>query len=172
MSAVRSVGTDLDRLARLAGAVGLALALAAGPAAAVEPGEKLDDPKLEQRAQELSAEIRCLVCQNQAISESNADLAKDLRVLVRERLQAGDSDQEIKDYLTDRYGDFVLLKPPMKPETYLLWYGPAGLVALGAVGVGVFFWRRRKASNTPGRRLSDEEERRLQKILEGHDTST
>ncbi len=160
------------RIARTALPVLTAAALAlAAPAVAVEPGEKLDDPKLEERARELSSQIRCLVCQNQSIDESNAELAKDLRVLVRERIQAGQSDAEIKDYLTDRYGDFVLLKPPMKPETYLLWYGPAGLLALGAIGVGVYFHRRRKAGNGPAQKLSADEERRLKQILEGHDTN-
>lgn len=146
--------------------------LLTGGALAVEPSERLDDPKLEQRARELSAHIRCLVCQNQSIDESNAGLAKDLRVLIRERIQAGESNPEIKDYLVDRYGDFVLLKPPMKPETYVLWYGPAALVAFGALGVGIFFWRRRKAGGGPGQKLSAEEERRLKEILEGNDTTT
>src|SRR3546814_5271106 len=84
----------------------------------------LDDPVLEQRARDLSAEIRCVVCQNESIDSSNAELAHELRVLVRERLVAGDSDQEVPDYLVARYGDFVLLRPRMKPSTYLLWYGP------------------------------------------------
>lgn len=145
----------------------LALALLTTPALAVEPEEMLDDPKLEQRARELSAEIRCLVCQNQSIDESNARLAADMRRLIRERIKAGDSNAEIKDYLTNRYGDFVLLKPPMKPETYVLWYAPAALVALGAVGVAVYFRRRRRAGTGAG--LSDAERERLRKILEERD---
>src|SRR3546814_8042783 len=97
--------------------------LLAAPALAVEPSEMLDDPVLEQRARDLSAEIRCVVCQNESIDSSNAEIAHELRVLVRERLVAGDSDPEVLDYLVARYGDFVLLRPPMKPSTYLLWYG-------------------------------------------------
>lgn len=144
--------------------------LLTGPVLAVEPAEKLDDPALEARARELSAEIRCLVCQNQSIDESNAKLAADMRELVRERIKAGDSNQDIKDYLTARYGDFVLLKPPMKPETYVLWYGPAVLVVLGAIGVGVFFWRRRSgASAPPSQPLSSAERQRLEALLQERD---
>src|SRR3546814_8109266 len=97
--------------------------LLAAPALAVEPSEMLDDPVLEQRARDLSAEIRCVVCQNESIDSSNAEIARELRLLVRERLVAGDSDQQVLDYLVARYGDFVLLRPPMKPATYLLWFG-------------------------------------------------
>lgn len=147
--------------------------LFAGPAAAVEPDEMLDDPKLEQRAREISAEVRCLVCQNQSIDESNAGLAADLRVLIRERLKAGDTNQEVFDFLVARYGEFVLLDPPVKPETYVLWYGPAVLAALGAVGVAVYFRRRRaNAAKAPGGRLSREETERLQHILERGDEAT
>jgi cytochrome c-type biogenesis protein CcmH len=160
-------------LRQLLGVALLAAALApmpaATPALAVEPDEKLDDPQLEQRARDLSEHIRCLVCQNESIDESNADLAKDLRLLVRERIKEGQSDAQIKDYLTDRYGDFVLLKPPMKPETYALWYGPAVVVAAGVLGVAVYFRRRAKQAEKAQPRLSPEEERRLQSILEGQD---
>ncbi|RDD60588.1 cytochrome c-type biogenesis protein [Ferruginivarius sediminum] len=147
----------------------LVLILLTAPALAVEPKEMLDDPKLEQRARELSAEIRCLVCQNQSIDESNAGLAEDMRLLIRERIKAGDSNAEIKDYLTARYGDFVLLKPPMKPETYILWYAPAVLVVLGAFGVGVYFWRRRRGGASASDHLSAAEQQRLRKILEERD---
>jgi len=92
-------------------------------AKAVEPDEIMPDPKLEARARALSAELRCMVCQNESIDESHADLARDLRLLVRERLQAGDSDDQIRAFLVRRYGDFILLKPPFKLETWLLW-GP------------------------------------------------
>jgi cytochrome c-type biogenesis protein CcmH len=102
-----------------------------GAPLAVQPDEILDDPVLEARARELSKEIRCLVCQNESIDSSNADLARELRLLVRERLTAGDSDQEALDFLVARYGDFVLLRPPFKPATYVLWFGPA-LVLLAA----------------------------------------
>ena len=107
-----------------------AAACAASTAHAVEPDEMLHDLALEARARELSANIRCLVCQNQSIDDSNASLAKDLRILVRERLVAGDEDQQVLDYLTSRYGDFVLLEPPMRPGTYALWYGPAIILLL------------------------------------------
>ena len=147
--------------------------LFAGPAAAVEPDEMLDDPKLEQRAREISAEVRCLVCQNQSIDESNAKLAADLRVLIRERLKAGDTNEEVFDFLVARYGEFVLLDPPVKPKTYVLWYGPAVLVVLGAVGIAVYFRRRRaNAATASGGRLSREETERLQRILEHGDEAT
>src|SRR3546814_8542609 len=128
----------------------LLLAVAALPATAlpawgVEPDEMLDDPVLEQRARDLSAEIRCVVCQNESIDSSNAEIAHGLRVLVRERLVAGDSDQEVLDYLVARYGDFVLLRPPMKPSTYLLWFGPFLILFIGVVAVFVYFRRQRAA---------------------------
>ena len=114
------------------------------PSIAVEPNEVLVDPVLEARARALSKNIRCLVCQNQSIDSSNASLAKDLRVIVRERLIAGDSDTRILDFLVARYGDYVLLKPPVKPTTYALWYGPGVLMTLGFFAVIVFLARRRK----------------------------
>jgi cytochrome c-type biogenesis protein CcmH len=141
----------------------LALALAA-PAQAVEPNEVLKDAKLEARARELSKELRCLVCQNQSIDDSAAPLARDLRVLVRERLLAGDSDRQVLDYLTQRYGSFVLLKPPMKPATYLLWFGPALVLALGAAGLYLLARRRARAPAAPPP-LSDAERRRLEALL-------
>jgi cytochrome c-type biogenesis protein CcmH len=114
------------------------------PSIAVEPNEVLVDPVLEARARALSKNIRCLVCQNQSIDSSNASLAKDLRVIVRERLIAGDSDIQILDFLVARYGDYALLKPPIKPTTYALWYGPGVLMTLGFFAVIVFLARRRK----------------------------
>jgi len=107
----------------------------ATPSLAVEPDEMLSDPVLEARARALSKEVRCVVCQNQDIDSSNAGVARDLRILVRERLVAGDTDQEVLDYLVVRYGDFVLFKPPLKPSTYLLWFGP-GIVLLLAIFAG------------------------------------
>ena len=95
-----------------------------GTAFAVDPGEKLADPALEARARAIAAELRCLVCQNQSIDDSDAPLAKDLRLLLRERLSAGASDAEAKAYIVSRYGDFVLLRPPLKPQTLLLWGAP------------------------------------------------
>ncbi|MFQ6018162.1 MAG: cytochrome c-type biogenesis protein [Kiloniellaceae bacterium] len=135
------------------------------PAWAVEPDEMLDDPELEARARALSKEIRCLVCQNESIDSSNADLARDLRILVRERLVAGDSDREVLDFLVARYGDFVLLNPPMKPTTYLLWFGPALILLAGAIGVAVYFRRRRRAG-AEAAPLSPEERARLEAMLE------
>lgn len=114
------------------------------PALAVEPGEMLDDPALEQRARELSKNLRCLVCKNQSIDDSDAELAKDLRLLVRRRLTQGDSNEEVMRYVTDRYGDFVLLKPPVRPETYVLWYGPIVIALLGVIGVLMFYRSRRR----------------------------
>jgi len=152
----------------------LVLALFAQPVLAVEPSEMLQDPALEARARELSKEIRCLVCQNQSIDDSNAGLAKDLRVLLRERLVAGDSDAEIKEFLVARYGDFVLLKPPVKGSTYVLWYGPLAVGVLGALGVAIFLLRRRggdAGSVTPAP-LSEEEQRRIAALLDEQDRKT
>ncbi|WP_242480696.1 cytochrome c-type biogenesis protein [Rhodovibrio sodomensis] len=164
---IRRARTAVWAMRRSLGAFAIALAVAlAAPAAAVQPEEKLADPQKEQRAQELGEEIRCLVCQSESIANSNADLAKDLRVLIREKIQAGQSNQEIKDFLQSRYGDYVLLRPPVKPETYVLWYGPAAITALGALGVGVFFWRRNKRPAAQ-QKLSADEQRRLNHILDG-----
>jgi cytochrome c-type biogenesis protein CcmH len=160
-------------LAAIAVSLCLALTLSHGPVKAVEPDEKLDDPALEARAREISAGVRCLVCQNESIDSSNADLARDLRLLVRERLKAGDSDQEVRAFLVARYGDFVLLKPPVKPATYLLWFGPAVILLGGALGV-LFYLRRRRSGAGPGHRpapLSPEEQRRLESILSDDHTA-
>ena len=148
------------------GAVLVSVCLLVGNALALQPNEVLKDPALEARARALSKDIRCLVCQNQSIDDSNADLARDLRVLVRERLQKGDSDPEILDFLVKRYGDFVLLKPPVKVSTYLLWYGPIGIFILGVIGLVVFFRNRRvvPARTTPG--LSLAEEKRIAVLLD------
>ncbi|MFC1673702.1 cytochrome c-type biogenesis protein, partial [Pseudomonadota bacterium] len=100
-------------------------------AAAVEPNEILKDPALETRAREVGKGLRCVVCQNQSIDDSNAELARDMRVLVRDRIVAGDSNEEVMAYMVDRYGDFVLLDPPFKASTYVLWIGPAIIAALG-----------------------------------------
>lgn len=110
------------------------------PVLSVQPGEQLTDPKLEQRARELSKNIRCLVCQNQSIDDSDAPLAKDLRVLLRERLVAGDNDDEIFDFLVSRYGSYVLLKPPVNSSTYILWFAPI-LFFIAAFAI-YFLWRR------------------------------
>lgn len=149
-------------------AVSLALALLmATPAVAVMPDEVLKDPALEARAREISKELRCLVCQNQSIDDSNADLARDLRVLVRERLVAGDSDTEVLDFVVARYGDYVLLNPPMKTGTILLWAGP-GMILL--LGIGGLAWRlRRKNGETVAPApLTPEEEARVAAALAGN----
>ena len=134
-----------------------------GLAAAVEPGEALDDPKLEARARELSLELRCLVCQNQSIDDSHASLARDLRLLVRERLKAGDSDAQVRDYLVSRYGEFILLKPPLRMGTLLLWLSPFAVLVLG--GATLFTLSRRRQKAEPATPLSDEEKARLERLL-------
>ena len=135
------------------------------PAYAVEPGEVMADPALEARARNLSADLRCLVCQNQSIDDSHAPLAKDLRLLVRERLQAGDSDDQVRTYLVQRYGDFVLLKPPLRIGTLLLWGAP--LMVLLAGGFGLLLASRRRVSVAATSSLSADEQARLDKLLGG-----
>ncbi|MBY6138400.1 cytochrome c-type biogenesis protein CcmH [Leisingera daeponensis] len=136
------------------------------PVLAVEPDEVLEDPALEARARELSKDLRCLVCRNESIDESNAELARDLRVLVRERLVAGDSDREAMDFIVDRYGEYVLLRPTASGANWMLWAaGP--LMLLAALGVGVFYVRgRARAPKAAEQSLSPEEQERLRKILE------
>lgn len=141
----------------------LALAVSQS-AAAVEPNEMLKDPALEARAREISRELRCVVCQNESIDESEADLAHDLRVLVRERLAAGDSDQQVLQFVVDRYGDFVLLRPPVKPATYLLWASPAILLLIAA-GIIVVYLRRHRRGSTTAAPLTAEEQARLDALL-------
>lgn len=140
----------------------LLVAVLAAPARAVQPDEMLPDRALEERARDLSARVRCLVCQNQSIDDSNADLARDLRRLVRERLVAGDGDQQVLDFLVARYGAFVLLEPPRNRSTWLLWYGPFALLALGALGLFAAARARRRAEPAP---LSAEERSRLEALL-------
>jgi cytochrome c-type biogenesis protein CcmH len=146
------------------------LILATAPAWAVQPGEMLKDPVLEERARDLSKQIRCLVCQNESIDSSNADLARDLRILVRDRLKAGDSNKEVLNFLVARYGDFVLLKPPIKPGTYLLWFGPAAILALGGIAIA-FLWARRRQAGQRTDPLTNEERLRLDRLLRDHDAS-
>jgi cytochrome c-type biogenesis protein CcmH len=134
------------------------------PAAfAVEPSERLADPALEARARALSTQLRCLVCQNEDIDESGAPLAHDLRVLLRERIAAGDNDAQAVKYITDRYGDFVLLNPPVEPATYVLWFGPIAVLLL-AGGSALIYLRRRKAA-APAVPLSAAEQRRIERLL-------
>jgi cytochrome c-type biogenesis protein CcmH len=149
---------------RLALLLALMLALAS-PAVAVQPDEVLADTALEARARALSAELRCLVCQNQSIDESDAPLARDLRLIIRERLTAGATDAEIVDYLVDRYGEFVLLKPRLSARTFLLWAGPFAVLLIGIA----VLWRRRAAPAPASgleKALSEEEKARLGHLLE------
>ena len=143
----------------------LALLILAGPARAVLPGEQLADPKLEARARHIGAQLRCLVCQNQSIDDSDAVLAGDLRVLLRERLRAGDTDRQAIDFIVQRYGHYVLLNPPFEPQTLLLWLGPA-LVLLGG-GVWVAMMARGRAGAVEAvPPLSSEERQELARRLD------
>jgi cytochrome c-type biogenesis protein CcmH len=144
-----------------------ALAASSG-ALAVQPDEILPDATLETRARVLSKELRCMVCQNQSIDDSDAPLARDLRVLVRERLQAGDSDHQVIDFLVSRYGEFVLLKPRFSPHTALLWLGPAAILLIGALAVFLGFRRSRAgsaAAPAESPKLTAAEAARLSEIL-------
>ncbi len=116
--------------------------LPAAPAGAVQPDEMLKDPALEARARNISKDLRCVVCQNQSIDDSDAPLARDLRIVVREQLTLGKSDAATMDYIVARYGHFVLLKPPLEPATWVLWLGPFAVLGLG--GAGLLAWRRRQ----------------------------
>jgi cytochrome c-type biogenesis protein CcmH len=143
--------------------VALSILLAASPAHAVRPDEMLSDPALEARARTVGQELRCLVCRNQSIDDSDADLAHDLRVLVRQRITAGDSDAQIVAYVRSRYGDFVLLRPPVTAGTVLLWAGPALILLLGGVAVARFYRGRRVEPVPPP--LSADERQRLAAVL-------
>ncbi len=140
------------------------LALAA-PAHAVQPDEVLADPVLEARARALSQGLRCLVCRNENIDESNADLARDLRLLVRERLTAGDTDAEVIAYLVDRYGEYVLLEPPATGSNLILWVAGPALLVVALGGAAVYLRRRRTAADPVPAPLSDAERARLAEIL-------
>lgn len=142
--------------------IALLCVILAAPARAVEPGEMLADPALEARAQKISRELRCVVCQNESIDASNAPLAQDMRLLVRERLLAGDTDAEAKAYLVARYGNFVLLRPPVQTNTLLLWGGPFLVLALGAWWIAARA-RARASETTPP--LSEEERAALARKL-------
>jgi cytochrome c-type biogenesis protein CcmH len=136
----------------------------ASPAFAVQPDEMLQDPALEARARALSEGLRCLVCQNQSIDDSDAPLAKDLRILVRERLKAGDTDQEIIDFIVSRYGEFVLLKPRFEPHTWLLWLATP-FVLLAALAAIIYGYRRRESTAEAPKPLSANEKRRLKRLV-------
>jgi cytochrome c-type biogenesis protein CcmH len=140
------------------------------PALAVQPDEVLKDPALESRARAISQELRCLVCQNQSIDDSNAPLARDLRILVRDRLKTGDSDDKVMEFVTDRYGDYVLLRPPFKATTLVLWIGPFAVLLLGAAGTFLFLrGRRGVAAGADTAPLSADERRRLDALLRKDD---
>jgi len=154
----RRVGTS----SMLAG-MALIAAVWGGSAWAMRPDEMLSNPKLEARARTIGKELRCLVCQNESIDDSDADLAHDLRLLVRQRVLAGDSDEQVKQYIVARYGNYVLLKPPFDAETYLLWLGPLVLL-LSAAGVATIYYRRAaRVGETPP--LSADESRRLAALI-------
>jgi cytochrome c-type biogenesis protein CcmH len=147
----------------------LASLLLTGPSTAsfaVRPDEMLSDPALEARAEAISRDIRCVVCQSESIEESDADIAHELRVIVREQLKAGASDDQVRAYLVARYGDFVLLKPPFKAKTALIWTGPF-LLLLGA-GIGIYLYYRR-AKRMEAAPLSAAEQVRLETFLKAHD---
>ncbi|GEO13452.1 cytochrome c-type biogenesis protein [Microvirga aerophila] len=139
----------------------LAALFLGGAAFAVQPDEVLKDPVLEKRARAISAGLRCMVCQNQSIDDSDAQLAKDLRILVRERLVAGDTDQQVEGYLVQRYGEFVLLKPTFGRHTMLLWLAPALVLVLGGIGAYAALRRRPPSAST----LDDEEQKALEALL-------
>lgn len=141
------------------------LVLGAMPARAVLPDEIMTDPAKEARARELSKELRCMVCQNQSIDDSDATLARDLRILVRDRLTAGDTDTEAVEFIVERYGDFVLLRPPFKNSTLILWIGPGVIFAIGIFGVTLWHRRRRVAVAAPVAPLSADERARVDAML-------
>ena len=143
----------------------LLINLATLPVKAVQPDEVLQDPALEARARHISEGLRCLVCQNQSIDDSEAPLAKDLRLLVRERLKAGDTDQQIEDFVVARYGEFVLLKPRFTAHTLLLWFATPA-VFLVALLIVVRAYRRRSGAASPPAGLSEAEERKLKRLLD------
>jgi len=136
--------------------------LFATPAAAVLPDEMLPDAAQEQRARALSKDLRCVVCQNQSIDDSDAPLARDLRLLVREQIAAGKSDAAVRDYVVERYGNFVLLKPPVEGDTLLLWVGPFAVLLLG--GAGLILWQRRRPAAAADTALTAAEQAELDRL--------
>ncbi len=143
-------------------AVAMMLAASTAPVSAVQPDEVMPDRALEARARAISSEVRCLVCQNQSIDDSDAPLARDLRLLVRDRLRAGDDDGSVKAFIVSRYGSFVLLRPPFEAQTLVLWFGPP--LILGAAIGGLILSRTRRAA-APSPKLTEDEEARLRDVL-------
>jgi cytochrome c-type biogenesis protein CcmH len=137
--------------------------LAAPPALAVQPDEVLADPALEARAREISRELRCLVCRNESIDESHAPLARDLRLLVRERLTAGDSDTQVRDFVVARYGEYVLLRPDARGANLLLWLAGPAMLAAGGVAAGLYLRRRAQAAAAP--ELTQAEAQRVRELM-------
>ena len=148
--------------------IAAAVCALASAARAVEPDEMMADPKLEARAHALSRELRCVVCQNQSIDDSEAPLAKDLRVILRERIAAGDTDDQAVAFLVARYGSFVQLKPPLRADTFLLWFGPFIALALGGAGAIVYMRGRAPAKAAP---LTPAEEAELAKLMNTDDVT-
>jgi cytochrome c-type biogenesis protein CcmH len=146
----------------------LSALMVASDAHAVLPSEQLADPKLEVRARAISQELRCVVCQNQTIDDSDAELAHDLRVLLRERLLKGDTDDQAKAFIVKRYGSYVLLKPPFRPETLLLWLGPLLVLITGGAGAALYIARRKPQAAAP---LLPEEEMRVSAMLHSGDSA-
>lgn len=139
------------------------LVVLASPLWAVEPDEVLSDPVLEERARAISANVRCVQCQNEPIDSSNASIARDLRILIRERLVAGDTDREVQDLLVSIHGDYVLFKPPFKPSTYALWFAPILIIGIG--GIAVFSTLRRRPARAQSG-LSAEDEAEVARLME------
>ena len=145
----------------------LLLVLSAAVAGAVEPDEVLEDPALENRAREISKDLRCVVCQNQSIDDSHAEIARDMRVLVRERLVAGDSDAQVVDFMVARYGEYVRFRPTIRPETYPLWFGPPILVAVVILAfLMVYRAQQNRAANEGVRSLTAAERARLDALVD------
>ena len=136
-----------------------------GPALAVQPDEILDDPVLESRARDLSAGLRCLVCRNESIDESNADLARDMRLLVRERLVEGDSDSDVIAFIVERYGEYVLLRPTTDGVNIILWVAAPVLFVIALLSAGLYLRQRGAAPEPLGDRLSDADQKRLAELL-------
>jgi len=161
-----AAGQTLRGIRVLRGIMVALLCFVGTPALAVQPDEILTDPALETRARDLSRELRCMVCQNQSIDDSDAPLARDLRLLVRDRLKAGDSDRQVLDFLTARYGQFVLLKPRFGWDTALLWLAPVAVLLLGIMGfVPLLRRRNRTAGNADEPPLSEAEQARVTELL-------
>jgi len=160
-----------DRLARPIAVCIIVLLAFAQPSLAVNPDEILDDPVLEERARDLSSEIRCMKCQNQSIDDSDAELARDLRIMVRERLVEGDSNEEVLDFLVDRFGEFVLLKPKFSLSNFFLWAAPVIALFAGLLlSFRILQQRKREGQKeTPAANLSRSEHEKLTKILDDRD---